>query len=438
MRTSDPKVVFLPVAFLFLAAGATLLPAQFARADEAAAKVSLKGGRLSIKSADDDFSLKIGGRLQADYGFYSGDAGGNELEGAGEFRRARLFVSGNLWKKWEFKAQYDFAGNDLSMKDAYLGYKGPVKVRVGHVKEPFGLETLTSSKYVTFIERAMPNIFAPERNLGLTVQGGASNWSLAGGVFQQGLEGDEGAEDAFDLAGRGTYSFKFGDRSIAHLGIAGVYTDLGDETPRFRSRPEGHQFPRLVDTGSLSGTDDMFRYGIEAAAVHGRFSVQGEYMGANVSRAGDSFATDTDDTEVRLGGFQDVDLSGFYIQASAFLTDDSRKYSAGSGSFKRIKPSSIFGKGGIGAWELGVRYSNVDLSDSSPASVESVATPGAMLSGDLGVDGGDMDTFTFGVNWHATETIRFSANYVTVLSVDGGDNDGDEPDVFLMRAQVEF
>ena len=43
------------------------------------------------------------------------------------------------------------------------------------------------------------------------------------------------------------------------------------------------------------------------------------------------------------------------------------------------------------------------------------------------------------LSWYATPTIRFSMNYVDVLSVDGGPRPrGNEPSLLQFRAQVEF
>ncbi len=73
--------------------------------------------------------------------------------------------------------------------------------------------------------------------------------------------------------------------------------------------------------------------------------------------------------------------------------------------------------GGGGAWELALRYSNLDLTD-----------------GDF--DGGKENNITFGVNWYATPNIRVMANYIHVDSEKEGVKD--KPDIFQMRAQIDF
>ena len=124
--------------------------------------------------------IKLGGRIQADFATIDVDSDlsdamdindptdpsriGGDGEGV-ELRRTRLCVSGDLYDRIVFKSQFDFAGGDVAIKDQYIGMKNiPYlgTVLVGHVKEPFSLEQLTSSKYLTFMERSLPSILDSE------------------------------------------------------------------------------------------------------------------------------------------------------------------------------------------------------------------------------------------------------------------------------------
>ena len=89
-------------------------------------------------------------------------------------------------------------------------------------------------------------------------------------------------------------------------------------------------------------------------------------------------------------------------------------YKASKGSYSKVTPS-----GDNGAWQIAARFSSLDLSDEDR-------------------DGGEAESLTLGLNWFATPNIRFSANYINVLDVDGGPTAGDEPEVFQFRTQVEF
>ena len=395
-----------------------------ARAEEKTASgvnvsVSVKDGHLEIASNDGRFAVEAGGRLQFDAAFF--DADESSFGNGSEVRRARLYLAGQVFDDWQFKNEIDFAGNDVSIKDAYLRYTGlPAKITIGNFKEPFSLEELTSSQSTTFMERALPNVFAPSRNLGIGAaahgaaeSGEAMVWNAALGIFGEGIDDrgvaiDTQREDDEGVGVTGRFSLAplaSGDR-LLHLGAALSYRDTGDsKTLRLRQRPESHIADRrLVDTGTIDGINSLFRVGTEAAAVYGPFSVQGEYIRSSLDR------------DLAL----DPVFSGYYVYASWFLTGESRaaSYSKSSGVFGRIHPATPLGSG-PGAFELSARFSHLDLNDA-------------------GIDGGEQDNLTIGLNWYPISHVRFMANYVKVLDVEGGPNDGDEPDVFQLRAQVDF
>jgi len=62
--------------------------------------------KFVVESGDGDFSLRIGGRIQADAATYSEDRLTHN-DGT-EMRRARIFVQGKLWEVWKYKFQYDW------------------------------------------------------------------------------------------------------------------------------------------------------------------------------------------------------------------------------------------------------------------------------------------------------------------------------------------
>lgn len=374
--------------------------------------VSVKDGHLKIASNDGRFAVEAGGRLQFDAAFF--DADESSFGNGSEVRRTYLYLAGQVFDDWQFKNEIDFAGNGASIKDAYLRYTGmSAAITIGNFKEPFSLEELTSNKFTTFMERALPNVFAPARNLGIAAaahgaaeSGEAMVWTAALGVFGEGIDTLREDDEGVGVTGRFSLApLASGDR-LLHLGAALSYRDTGDsKTLRFRQRPESHIADRrLVDTGTIDGINSLFRVGAEAAAVYGPFSVQGEYIRSSLDR--------------ELA--RDPVFSGYYVYASWFLTGESRaaSYSKSGGVFGRMGPTSPLGSG-PGAFELAVRFSHLDLNDA-------------------GIGGGEQDNLTIGLNWYPISHVRFMANYVKVLDVEGGPNNGDEPNVFQLRAQVEF
>ena len=76
-----------------------------------------------------------------------------------------------LHKVMKFKFDIDVGGgsNGVTFKDMYIGLaRIPVlgNFQVGHFKRPASLDSLTSSNYLTFIERSLANTFFKTRNTG--------------------------------------------------------------------------------------------------------------------------------------------------------------------------------------------------------------------------------------------------------------------------------
>lgn len=405
------------------------------------AKVTLKDG-LKFKSATGEFSAQVGAYAQIDSAFYGDD--GTDFSDGTEMRRARLSFSGTAFKDWDYKVEADFAGttqstgttNNVTVTDAYLRYNGlkPWSFTAGSFKVPFSLEAVSSGKYMTFMERGLPFAFLNLRSLGAMASVSGVNWTGAVGLFGDTVTTQNVDDEGKGIAGRVTYAPLFRKDRVLHVGVSGQYRVPGNnangnlrETVRFRSKPEsniitdnlgqsasltgaGTSFGRssghTVDTGNIPGdVNDYALLGAEAAVVFGPLSLQGEYMRAAVQR-------DVGD---------DLDFDGYYVFASYFLTGESRNYKADKAVFDIIEPRRPFRyRGdGWGAWELAVRLSSLDLSDDT-------------------VDGGEQRDLTIGLNWYPNSYFRLTANYVNVIELDGGAHDGEDLDVFQLRAQVAY
>ncbi len=358
----------------------------------------------------EEMTIKWGGRLQFDAAFIGSDDNYPvTTEDGVEFRRARLFAEGKLYEAVDFKAEYDFAGeenNTTDFTDVLIGIQTSIgKVEAGHFKQPFGLEELTSSRFVTFMERAMPSeAFAPARDSGIMMAntlGESTHWAL--GVFRRtndiGLDKGDGE---YALTGRLTHAFLGNDGDVLHLGIAASErAGLSDE--RFRTRPEIHLLDRVVDTGSIA-TDGASLYGAEVAWVNGPLSVQGEYMMASLDS---------------VNGGMDADLSGYYAFVSWFLTGESRAYKAKGAKFDRVKPAENYTGSGLGgAWEVALRYSAVDFDD-GPFDQEA-------------------NGITAGLNWYLNPHSRVQLNVVQSTAEDASAGVDDDATALMIRWQVDF
>jgi len=354
-------------------------------------------------TAQAEMTVSLGGRIQADYVYYDED--NIDLGSGTEFRRTRLFAEGNVADDWKYKAQYDFAGNETELKDMYVQYTGwdVGKITLGQFKQEQGLEVLTSSKYTTFIERAMMSEFVPDRRISAGLSGDASAWHYAASIFGDEEGSDDNSTESLGFSGRLAWGPKLGDSQL-HVGASASWQDPGSDEWRVRSRPETHKTStRLVDTGTLAEVDDVITYGLEGAWVMGPFSVQGEWMQQSVNR--------------KDSALDEPDFSGYYVYGSWFITGESRAYKGGK--FARTKASN--------AWEVALRYSSIDLED-----------------GDIG--GGEEENWTVGLNYYVNPYLRFMLNYVAASADDASDRfldaDGnrikDEPNAIAFRVALDF
>jgi phosphate-selective porin OprO/OprP len=385
--------------------------------------------KMKITSSDDDFEWQFIGRVLADYNLINSDK--TKLGSGAEIRRARLGMEGKSWQHWIWKVEADFANEEVALKDAWVGYEsGDSWVRLGHHHVPFGLSTMASSKYMLFIERPLlaDNVLQPTRRIGASA---FNHWgeraTLQAGVFA-GTDGEDpdGCLAGFDecdeqlsIAARGTWNPYFVDaKHLMHLGAAVWYLDPQDSDLKVEQRPGVFH---VVDSKFESvkfgpnAVDNVMAFNLESAAVWGPFVLQAEYTNWNVSRqrpAGTAITAPKPD---------DADFDGWYVEAAYFITGESMNFKAGEALYGGVKPNGIVGKGGIGAWQLAVRYDSMDLNDMG-----------------AGLIGGEQDALSLGLTWYATNTLRFQANYVTVLEMTrpGDAHDGDEPDAVLFRSQV--
>jgi len=348
---------------------------------------------IRMKTDDGAFKLKLGGRVYNDWAFYSQDKESKQVIGdipdGVEIRAARLYVAGTIYERVGFKGQYDFAGGKVGLKDVYIEIKSLPAVgnyKVGHFKEPFGLEENTSSKYNPFMERGLPAAFAPSRNVGMMLhdselKGHRLTWAL--GVFRDvGSSGKKSQDGDYDITGRitGLPYYEDKGKKLVHIGAAASYRTPTDQEVSWSSHPESHLALKMADTGDLMA-ENVFLIGGELAGVYNSFSAQGEVMFADVSAA---------------NNMQDTSFWGAYGFVSYFITGENRKYKNKAGTFSRVKPKENFLKdGGSGAWEVALRGSMIDLEDE-----------------DAGVYGGVLTDVTGGVNWYLNPNTRILTNYV--------------------------
>ncbi len=368
--------------------------------------VSTTGGGIKIES-DNGNSFSLGGRIMYDMDFYdglynsgfdstdpteSGNLGDDSSEA--EFRRTRLEMKGSVAKNWAYEFVVDIDEGDAEIDTGYIAYKGFsfADIKLGRLKAPFGLEELTSSKWISTIERSPTTeigFLSGKPSFQLALHGYAADrvfWQAA--IIDEDNEEEEG-KDAYSIAARVGSHFGLGENGFMHLAASYATRDFGDGgSNQFRSRMGVHTTGRV--TAGTFGVDDADQFGLEAASVFGPFSLQGEYRMADF---------DADDD---AANGSDVDLDGYYLQASYFLTGEQRGYKGQDGKFDKIKP-----KGPRGAWELVAKYEDGEV------------------DADLTPEDAEYELLTIGVNWYANNNLKFMLNYLDA-DTDGFTSIGNE------------
>jgi phosphate-selective porin OprO/OprP len=370
-----------------------------------------KSDETTLKLPANFSDAKFFGRLQVDRTWFDDD--GVDRADNTDLRRARLGVSGKVEQDWVYKFEIDFANNATKLTDAYMSYHGfdNVDIKVGQYKEPFSLQVLESSKYVTFLESAAIRNFAPERNIGLGAKTYGEDWTLEAGIFGDDAGSSSTDDEQHSFTSRVTYAPIKEKGKVIHLGVVARYSSPQSSTVTYSSKFEANQEDsntpsNALTTGALSDVNKIQQHGLEAMAIYKSLYVQGEYI----------------TTQVKRKAADNPEFDGYYLQATYFLTGESREYDFKKGIPKRVIPNAKFSKSGsgIGAWEVAARLSDIDLTGT-------------------GVNGGSMRSYTAGLNWHPISRVRFMANY-TITDVDNnGQTPADEsPKIFGLRAQIDF
>jgi phosphate-selective porin OprO/OprP len=365
----------------------------------------------AMPAVAEDGALTVKPSLSAQYDIGRVDvpdrlAGAVDESSFSAFRRIEFNLSGRIGA-FAYKFEGDLAGEDLRPLDFYLERSaGPVRVRVGNLKNNVGLVPEASSRNDNFLERpAYAESFGIDRRLGAQIRYVTGDATLWGGVFADNLDtillGDG---NRTIVSARAAWALKRG-KSQLHLAVGGQHVDFGDPAGRYRRRPNlGLTDDRLVDTGPLQARSEKL-VGAEAALVHGPFYIGSEYYRLAVARAG-----------------ADATFNAFYVEAHWSLTGEARSY--GDGKFERPKVARPITAGGPGGLVFAARYDRIDLDDGV-------------------VRGGKQTAAGLSMIWTPVDLLRFIVEYQRI-AVDGGPyaaafaNDRFNVDMVGTRIQFAF
>lgn len=374
---------------------------------------------LRLRLDETRLTAKIGVKLALDAAAFLEDEGQAGFDNGIKVRRARLYARGDclLVLPVSYEVEVGYIPDQFYIENSYLkfrnlGFLGTLKV--GQYQAPMSLANSGSSRDQTFMEVGAPiQAMVPGVEAGFEVGGPVvgdrMTWAL--GLFTDGVKNDFGdaSEDFGRVIGRITglaidrHDPKEPDaQQLLHLGVSGFGLYASSDSIRYRSRPESHLAPFVIDTGPIDAAAASV-LGTEAAWVQGPLCLQAEYVHA----------------WVRGNDAPPVAFQGMYASATWFLTGESRPYDRGQGTFARVIPHRPFAPGtrGWGAWEIAARFSHTDLN-----------------SGD--VNGGRLILGMVGLNGYLHSHLKWRFNYGRGR-VDGGVADG-VVHLFQTRLEVDF
>lgn len=369
----------------------------------------MKNG-LGVQSADGRTTMQLTGRLHMDYRGYTTTATGDPYQNLLDIRRARLGVRGQIDKDWKYEIVGTYGGNGTTeglgetatiLDVAYGDYAADpaMQFRFGKFKMPFSLEQLGTSNAIDFMERGLANQregeFVPAKETGVMVFGSPRPGVTYGLALSKGRGNTNSTTEGPDAIGRITANAAeiMGQKGmVAHFGLGYSMGTVSGFTPvsgTTEARGSSAFFTSNAATSVRSGATRT-RQGAEFAFAYGPAKLQSEYIRVSYD--------DTGPLAVATAG-EERGLNITYVQAVYNLTGEDHNYSNSAGTFGWIKPKQPFSaeKGGLGAWQVGIRNSRLQAGEFTTSTT--AFTNGA-------------NAWTYGLTWFINDNARMMLNYV--------------------------
>ncbi len=385
-----------------------------------------RNGIITFESKDKSFKFWTDFRLNFDGGLFfdnynnsispaANEPDAIQLSNGFHIRRMRVAFKTQVTEKWYGEVDIDFRDAEIDLNDVYLMYS-PIKnldFKAGHFREPIGMMTNTTSRYVTFMERPASCEFDPSRHLGIAGFYSHPRFSTGFGVFSdeylEGVDGGTrdvrrkqrtGTESSLAFTGRFmAYPVNKNDFTVA-LGIGGSYrspqiTDEGAfNVARFKTYDEIRTSQkRFFDTDVISDVQKIFLSNVEFAFAYKSFRIQSEYHYTIVKR-GQIY------DDIPRAGLKNAIFDGFYVEAACFVTGDKQNFNYEGGEFTRVRPLSK-----SGAIEIAARYSTINLN----SNLEDIGNSTSESLGNV-VTGGSGKLYSLGLTWWAKNNVRLILN----------------------------
>jgi len=382
----------------------------------------IQSGQSDSGEGASDFRLRVGADVQTDVRTFYGKSNVSLLDQI-LLRRVRPTFSGTVFKYIDFFIRPDFGQGQVVIYDVYaqLNYFSMANLRVGKFKPPVGLERLQEDDNTSFIERGLPTLLVPSRDIGYQLSGDLVkrrvNYSVGvfNGVADNGLS-DASVSDHRDYAARLFLTpFQPDANLLSGLGV-GIGSSFGNDDniplPSYKTFGQNTFFTFASGVTSMGHRD---RLAPQMYYYLGPFGLLSEY-----TLAEEGFQKGTGASTVR----RDIAFRSWQVQLSYLLTREKKV-------FGTLTPRRAFDprNGGWGAFELAARTG--DWSAERGIYNYAFALPTASPR--------DAREWVAAFNWYLNRIFRISLDYGYTKFEDGATNGNRSPErALLERFQINF
>jgi phosphate-selective porin OprO/OprP len=434
---------------------------------------TVQNGITNFQNKQKGYRFWFDSRVQVDFANYHNQQNGTLLgpEGSGgvltnenskphmpggiSLRRVRFAVKAEVNKDWYGEVDFNMANGIFGLQDAFIQYNGldkyGLQFKLGNFKEDFSMEYTTSSRYVTFMERAMCiSAFNFTRRLGLQAQWQQLDWlRISAGITGQEIDGwelrhnieenmkrrirgsgpnltgkvvlmpwgsnpDQGLHIGYNVQHRSGRWFSddvtYGDANVTSWQATRV--DSRNATAVNRTK--------YLDTRWINGVRSNVYHGFEFAGYYEGFRFGTEFIMNNVVMDEKLFPyantpisfTGPNADALRAQYAETKKFHGWYFQTGYLLFGGKQRYDLNQSEFTQPTRGQKWGD-----LEVLFRYDYLDLNNdrkdenlmAGPKGKEDAGNARGLGEYQLGGSG---HNFTFGLTYWINSNIRFTANYM--------------------------
>jgi phosphate-selective porin OprO/OprP len=409
------------------------------------------------------WGLTLNGRLQLDYRSFEDDLVADTFS----IRRARLGATATYLDDYLVRIEGEYASGNASTGSSTTTathvygqvswFKPYAVVRLGQSKPQFGLENTASANFSDFQERGLTQSLLQTLNYdrgvmidgtpfagfnyGLSFTNGTGLNTDARQASEQDIEGD-----GLTITARVTQDFaQLFERPemVLHVGanyktgevVNSQRTPYTAATGQTEGRGVTFFTPQAFNSGTGDADNvDRVLQAYEVALAYGPVKLQGEYWTVDYQGERRLPAPEAD---------LDVDIDSYYVNLMWMITGEAYADSYKGGQFGRIRPRNNFSwkDGTLGAWELGLRYSEFDAGDFELLPSTEPARLATTQTAPVTVGTNQAQAYTIGLKWILNPYTRFMLNYVHTefdTDITAADVTTDHETAITLRGQFDF